>query len=284
MPIPASVLRDGFTPISEMNKNRRRLLIGTEGPSDTGKTEFALSAPGPGIVVCLDRMLDGTVDNPNPPELRQSDNFAFKVIPAPLWTQVQQPEFGTYWQLYKEWLYKAAANADVRTVVVDGDSDSWELQRLAAFGKLTQVPAILYTEVNAARRALIAKLWDSNKIIIATNKVKRVYADKIGPTGQVITGNDGKAIREWDGTSYVAQGFEDRDYLWHIWLRHLHKPAHTKVVRGVEKAVPASWGIRIMKCKPNMELIGEELWGSDCNMPALLTLVYPNVDLKVWGY
>jgi hypothetical protein len=45
--LPASFLKDGFVPPDKMRRTRR-LMIGTDGPSNTGKTEFAISAPGPG--------------------------------------------------------------------------------------------------------------------------------------------------------------------------------------------------------------------------------------------
>jgi hypothetical protein len=267
MSLPASFHTDGFvTPKPKL----RRLMIGAEGSPDTGKTEFASSAPGPGIVLCLDRGYEGMLDNRTPPPTRNPD-FVYVPIHVPLATSAAQPVFLEYWKSFYSQYSKALANKDARTLVLDGDSDSWELQRLAEFGKLVQVPPILYQSVNAARRAMIAKAYDSGKIIIATNKLKKVYRTKFLPTGLPATDNSGKEIREWDGKSWERQGFEDQDYLWQVQIKHLYD----------EKK---KWGIRILKCKVDKELNGMELWGGECNFQTLVQVIYPNVPLSDWGY
>lgn len=271
MTIPLSFRKAGFAPIEEVRK-QRRLMITTEGPRDSGKTEFALSGPGPGMVLCLDRGYDAVFDNKNPPSTRRKD-FFFKVVQAPVPTQAKQDIYLDYWRSFKQSFYEMLDNADVRTCVLDGDSDSWELQRLAEFGKLTQIPSIMYTGVNAARRALYARAFDSNKIIIATNKVSKDYKTVLDDNGDPVK-KDGKEVREWDGKSLKRQGFEDNGYLFAIRLRHL--------VRETDNG--PEWGIQIRDCKPDMSLKGQELWGEDCHMPGLLQTVYPTVPLSEWGY
>ena len=273
MTLPTSFARDGFqAPAVLRGVKKRRLLVGCDGPPDSGKSEFALSAPGPGLAICLDRGLDPLFDNRQPPASRQSD-WAFQVITAPLQTQTKQETFQEYWALFRDTVKRAAANPNARTLLLDGDSDSWELQRLAAFGTLSQIPSIRYTEVNAARRAFYARLWDSGKIIIATNKIRKVYKNKMLPDGTVAKDpNSGKDIREWDGKTYERQGFDDQEYLWQIQLTHMY--SETK----------QQWGIRIKKCKVDPSLVGMELWGNDCNFQSLVQVAYPNVPLSEWGY
>src|SRR5580692_8812138 len=133
--LPASFARDGFFPLSKTKPKYKHLLIGTEGLPNTGKSEFALSAPGPGIFICIDRGYEAVLDNPNPPKARNYDDFAFKTIQIPLATQVAQPVYLEYWREFYNQFKKALDNPDARTVVLDGDSDSWELQRLAEFGR-----------------------------------------------------------------------------------------------------------------------------------------------------
>jgi len=258
--LPASFARDGFFPINQVRSKQRHILIGTDGWSNTGKTEFALSAPGPGIVICLDRGFDGVFDNPNPPKTRR-DDFAFKVIHIPLATQAAQPEYLEYWRQFYAEYKKALANPDARTVILDGDSDSWELQRLAEFGKLEQVPAIRYTAVNAARRAMIARAFDSGKIVISTNKLKDEYETSAEDKNKQI--KTGKAKR---------QGFADHEYLYQLHLRHLHNPETNQ------------FGLRIMRCKSDTTLQGMELWGPDCNFRSLMETIYPHIPAREWGY
>lgn len=268
MALPASFTREGFLPPDQLRK-RRRVMIGSEGPSDTGKTEFSISAPGPGIVICLDRNYEALFDNPRPPLSRRSD-FGFKAVQVPLPTSVAQAEAVDYWKSFYGDLKRAIALPEVATVVIDGDSDSWELQRFAEFGRTSKVPGHLYDGVNAARRAMYARLHDSGKNIIATNKIKKHYVTKYKPDGTPELNNSGNEVRTWDGT-WDRQGFGDQDYLWHIQIRHLFDEAKK------------TWGLRILKCKPDVELVGMELWGGDCNFAGLVQTVYPQVTLKEWG-
>lgn len=260
MTIPQSFIRDGFVLPNQLRKGKyKRLLIGTDGWPDTGKTEFALSAPGPGLVLCLDRGQEGVLDNPNPPKTRR-DDFAFKMIKVPLATQMKVHDYQEHWRLFYSSYIDATENPDARTIIIDGDTQSWDLQKLAAFGRITSVPPIFHTEVNAARRAMLARAFDSGKIVIMTNMLKKDYKTIVvdGVEKQVETGGEKR------------QGYADQDYLYQLQLRHL---------RDGKK-----WGIRITKCKVDMGLVGLELWGEDCNFQSLVQVVYPNVPLSEWGY
>lgn len=272
-PLPQSFSAGGFNVKLPRKSGHKRLMIGTEGVTNSGKSEFILSCPGPGMVICLDRNLEAMLDNPNPPPTRRSD-FAFHVVQAPLNTAALKETYKEYWKSFYEKLKLVSENPDARTAAVDGDSDSWELQRLAEWGKLAGVgKSLVYAGVNAARRAMYARLHDSGKIVIATNKVSKHYKPIIKPDGSYLLGEDGKPVKEWDGVSMERQGFGDQDYLWHIQLRHLIDTS----------GGPTRWGLQILKAKAYPDLIGAELWDEDCCFESLVKNVYPNIDLKDWG-
>lgn len=261
MTLPASFAKDGFLGPDALRSGKlRRLMLGTDGWPDTGKTEFALTAPGPGIVLCLDRSLEGVLDNPNPPAARRTD-FAFKLIPRLLPTQGKQADYLTNWHMFYAEYMKALNNKDCRTVVLDTDSDSWELQRLAEFGQLQGVMSLRYAGINAARKAMLTRAYDSGKIIIGTNRLEDEYETQLTDekkSVQIKTGN----VRR--------QGFKDQSYLWGMQIRH--------------KKADGQHGLEITKCKANSDVEGLELWGEECNFKSLVQAVYPNVPLKEWGY
>jgi hypothetical protein len=271
--MPYSFSRDGFITAKAIT-DVPRLLVGIDGESDTGKTEFAMSAPGPGLGICLDRGIDGALNNPTPPPTRR-DNWQFKMIQAPLPTQAVQREYVQYYTEFYKWYKIALENGDARSVLIDGDSDSWELQRLAEFGKTVQIPPIMYTNVDAARRAMYAKAWDSEKIVIFTNKVKPEYVDDLDQLGNVIMGNDGKPKQKKSG-NLVRQGFRDQSYLFHVQLRTLYNPATEEKEQ--------EWGVQVTKFKTNRNLVGITLWGAECNLQTLLEMLYPDKPLQFWGY
>lgn len=275
MSVPASFIRDGFLP-PEQWKGFRRLMLGSDGLSDTGKTEFALSAPGPTMVLALDRGYEGMLDTASAPKTRITE-YGMKVIRVPLASSANQKEFLLMWkEFYAEYI-KALANLDCRTVVLDGDSDSWELQRLAEFGKLTQIPSIMYVGVNAARRVMIARAYDAGKNVIATNKCSKEYETVMekNTAGVMVE----KSIPTGD---LKRQGFADQDYGYQVQIRHMYKRPEWN--ERLKKELPGRFGLKIMKCKPNMDLIGMELWGSDCNFAGLVQTIYPDLPLSTWGY
>lgn len=273
--IPRALLDAGFVTPEQARRtpgtNFRGLMLAIEGEPDSGKTEFSLSAPGPGVVLGLDRGFNPIFDNQSPPPTRRSD-FAFKVIQAPTSGQAKMEDYAKHWNAFYTEYRKGLELAVVRTVVLDGDSDSWELQRLAEHGRLTGIfPQTRFTDVKAARKAMYNRARDSGKILIATNKLEDEYVtvlDKAGkPTpdpnrpGEFMTARSGKRR---------AQGFVDQNYHWDIRIRTLYRPHE--------------WGICIVKCKANMALMGDELWGEQCNFESLVQYAYPSIPLKEWGY
>ncbi len=263
----------GFIPIEQF-KPKPRLLLSIEGLPDTGKTEFSFTAPPSIGVLAVDRGYEHVVSKPEPPQGRQA-NISLCVFPVP--QPGQDPgksEGNTYKSIWDE-LYKtyreAIANPAFRTVVIDGASDLWELQQLAAFGKITQIPPIMRTDVNAAHRVMIARGFDSGKNIIFTHRVKPAYESVIKINAQGQPTEVGERTGE-----YRRAGFNDSDYLVQVMLTTIYDP--TK--KGPEGN---KFGVRILKCKPDRALVGMELFGNECNFAGLVTTIYPEADLSEWG-
>lgn len=290
-PLPASFTAGGFvTPELArrgVGKKLRRLMICSEGKPDTGKTEWLLTCPGPGQILALDRGFDAVFDNQNPPPTRRND-FGIKVITAPTATQLplgpaNNPgvNFLPHWQSFYKSYLDSLTNPDSLTIGLDGYNVVWEIQRLAEHGKLTGVfPQTKYTDVYAAHRAMLYRAWDSGKIIVATCMVKDTWREVLDAKGQVVLDKEGQPKREPTG-DYEAQGFPDQNYLWQIRIRHLFRPPMLHPI--TKKVIPSQWGIRVMKCKANAEMVGEELWGDSNNFLGLVSLVYPHIDPKDWG-
>lgn len=274
MTLPRSFAADGFTGIPP--SKFRGCLIGTEGAANTGKSEWAMTGPGPGIFLALDKQYRGMLDNPNPPPSRR-DDFLIQPFNVPMSQGAgsnQEEALATWKDFFRNYYLKALANPDARTVVVDGDSDGFEMQMLAAFGRITQIPQIQRTDLNAARRVYVARAVQANKVVIMTNKLKKRYDPVWDAAGNPVPDPQKPAEqkREWDGKSYDRQGWNDYEYCYEIQLRHLYS------------ADEHQWGLKILMCKANRELEGFELWGEDCTVAGLLQTVYPQIGLEEWGY
>lgn len=287
MPLPKSFTDQGFLTPDQARRQGRKLkglMIGTQGGANTGKTEFILTCPGPGIVLCIDRGFDAIFDNPNPPPTRR-DDFAFSVTKAPAPTQhsdgpAGMAKYKTYWQDFYNDYTKALSNGDARTIGIDGDSDTWEMQRLASHGKLSGVfPQTRYADPKAARRVMYHRAWDSGKIIVATNKMKDEWIKVKDADGNAVMDDRGEEKREPSGRK-ERQGYPDYDYLFQVQLEHLYRPPS---VSAKGRLTPQGWGIRILRSKANMDCQGQELWDEDCCFSSLVQLVYPNIPPSDWG-
>lgn len=308
MPLPASFAKAGFGGLATARKsvtlkNGRKLkpvMIGSEGAQNTGKSEFLLSVPGPGIIICYDRNIEAAIDNPNPPASRRDipNNFAFKTVATPLEGTLEQkgtdtvPGFREYFFACRREYYAALDVPDAVSVMCDGDSDFFELQVLATFGKTKEIfPQTRWGDVYTPKRAMVARAWESGKIVVATNKLKDEYIDLIDPvTGKPVLDeyNKNQPKRVKSGR-LERQGFKEHQYLYNIQIRHLHQPATTKVIEkgpraGTEVTVPGQFGLVILECKVRTELKGHEVWGEKANFRGLMELCYPNVDIRDFGF
>jgi hypothetical protein len=295
MALPASFERQGFvSPFMTRHKINlgtvqkpiwlKPLLVGQEGMTDCGKTEFALSIPGVIQMLSVDRNFQGVFDNPHPPAHR-NPNIGIKVIQPPLQGQAKTADYGEYYKLIRASFYEALESKDSTCVFLDGDSDFWEIHILGYFGKTTQIyPQTRYAAPYADKRAQIAKAWDSGKIVFFSNKVKdsyeTVYKADGTPEKDPVNGEDMR--RKTGGKE--RQGFKDQDYLWDMQISHMFRPARTQKMGSRTIQVPMEWGVKILKCKHDMEKVGAELWGENCNFRGLVDLVYPEVPLERWGF
>jgi hypothetical protein len=274
--ISQTLLRSGYMTQDQVLKRGGTLpmCIGIDGQPSGGKTELALSAPGTIIGVTVDRGHVGLMLNPNPPKTR-NQNVGWKVIDPPMPSAAVQNEFIAYWRTIRDAAYAATDLKEVTTVLLDGDSDTWEIQRMAEFGRLISIPSHLYTTVNAARRAFYARLIDSGKFIILTSKMTKEYKQVYGPNGQPEMNDKGQPRRQWTG-NWERKGFDDLDY-------SLQLSLHCYRTEG-NLTFPGEFRTRLDLCKSDRSLEGAEFGGNDCNLPSILQTVYPHIPLKSWGY
>jgi hypothetical protein len=254
--------------------------IGVHGKPSEGKTEFALGAPGLIAGVTVDRGHVGLMLNPTPPPTR-SQNVSWMVIDPPMESAASQKDFADYWVRIRKCHYDVAAVPSVRTMLCDGDSDTWEIQRLGAFGKLSQVPSHLYVGVNAERRAYYARLTDSGKFLVFTNKMSKEWVGVYNPDGTPKMKDNGQQERRWSG-NWERKSFDDIEYSLQVSLEAYREDAKRDQLGNLITA--GEFCVRIELCKPNKSLEGDVLSGSDCNMRTLLQHVYPHIPLRDWGY
>ena len=148
------------------------------GETSTGKTTLALSAPGPIALFTANEKIDGIVQ----PFAREKE---VRIFNFGLDAKDPAKSAKSLWPVFKAAI--ADAQTWARTIVIDTDSEAYELVRYAVFGKLLQVKPYHYEKVNTAWKAVLNPFRGLNKTcnLVAVSKIKEVYKNDKG-TGEMV--------------------------------------------------------------------------------------------------
>lgn len=182
---------------------KNRIIWRSEGEVGSGKTHFALGAPGPIVMQSLDQGLEGVA----------IEEYAKKEI-YPIeydWSPTDELEQGAAIeirdQFIKDFMY---ACKHARTVLWDKENQAWEMFRYAEFGAPNDAPRN-YPQLNQRYVKLInhPKSLEINFGLIQGMKDEwKTVAKKDGGTKGAATGNR------------IAAGFGDLEGLVHVNLYH----------------------------------------------------------------
>lgn len=184
-----------------------RIACATEGKTKCGKTHWALyTTPEPVSFIMLD---PGSI-----PISDKAIQSGRKIYPKFIShnKKANKDEAMNLWKEFRSAVRTVMGIKGLRTLVIDTMSEAWEMARLAAFGKLTQVKGIHYGEVNSEFASLVDEMYygrpDLN--IILVQKVSKLYTK----TG------DKDEMGSWDGRSMEAKGFGELEY--HVDMSLVH--------------------------------------------------------------
>jgi hypothetical protein len=235
----------------------QRVVVATMAPEKSGKTHWAFTAPGPIGAISTDT---GTE------EIAKRFLGSKRILMCPFRSADDirlagegKKQAEQEWKKMKDAIEGVIANPHFRTLIIDTATEAWELCRLAAFGKLTQVMPHHYVEVNAEFRALIKQAYerkDLNAIFI--HKVKKEYK----------TNREGKDV--WSGR-WERSGFGDMPYLVDC------------NVRNYFDRESKEFGIEILDSRMEMSsAVGTQLTGDLCSFEMLAETLFP--DTQGTGY
>jgi len=247
-----ALLQAGFKP--KTASLSKRLIIQVEGHEKTGKTHFALTAPGPIAYFGLDIGDEGVIEKflaAGKDIITPDDNVR---VPNVIEMASDGPRIDAVgaWEQMKKAFVACCRSPQVRSIVWDTATEVWELIRLARFGKLSQVMPVQYGPVNAEMRGLIRIAYDSNKNFIMLHKMKAEYV------------NDKRTGK------YERAGFNDTEYIVQVNLRTIHDPES------------GEFGIEVINARQNMTLCGQIFMGDLCAFPMLATMIMANTSPGDW--
>ena len=206
-----------------------RLLMRIGGLEKQGKTHFALTAPGAVGVLDNDRGIEGVVEK----FADEKDIYVKSFREMPMKTP---EDYTARWNAFDDYYHRLLSDVAVRSIVWDTDTETWEMARLAYFGRPSNIP-LKYPPLNALYRKLIDEAYDADKNLILISRYKKQYVRK-SPT------SDDSA---WNG-KYEAAGFGELKDIVQVNLRA------RIAVDGNGNNTPS---IEVVNCRQNMAMNGK---------------------------
>lgn len=78
--------------------------------------------------------------------------------------------------------YQAALDSKVRFIVIDQSNSVWSMLRIARWGKLTEIPQILYSQANWEMESLVHRADDTGKVVFWISQSEEVWEEVIEDT------------------------------------------------------------------------------------------------------
>jgi hypothetical protein len=192
-----------------------RIIGRSAGEPGTGKTHFWLGAPGPIVVMSFDQGLEGVVEKFQ--DLKDVHVAQYDWSPTEELSQEEAVELrDTFTKDFEHAIQHA------RTVIIDRESDLWELFRYAEFGAPNDAPRN-YPQLNQRYRRLInmPKSTDINFGLI--QGMKSVWGQKAKSSG---------GLTPFDTGERTSAGFGELEGLVHVNIEHVREDGEFKIRVG----------------------------------------------------
>lgn len=164
----------GFNPVTQAVLPR--LIVALNGLEKTGKTHFACTAPGPITYLSLDFGTDGVIQPFATKKVIRLKEYSLPKIRKSKDRDAAMEEAVKVWEAFKDDYLFALEKS--RTVIVDTETEVYELIRLARFGKLEQVKPMHYGPLfRELKEVVIKSAYEANANVILLQRLKKEYKD-----------------------------------------------------------------------------------------------------------
>lgn len=231
------------------NTIKQRLICSVNGREKEGKTHFALTAPGPIALFNFDDGLEGVVQK----FTDSKDIFVKRYHLHPDAGVDENTFWRNAWNEFIKDYYTALRSDQIRTIIIDTETDMNKLIRLKEFGRLDKILPHRYGPVNSEMTRLAQAPYAEDKNVIFLRRKKAEYIN------DKATGN------------YIPAGFSELPYLVQVVF---------DVYRDWENE--GDHTILISSCRHDADLEYETLSGVMCSFPYAASFV-TSTDLTDWS-
>ncbi len=235
----------------------RRLIVRIGGREKQGKSTWSLTAPVPIAYHDLNNRSEHVLD-------RFVGRGVYKYTYDKLLAS-EQAEWAYQWNQFKKDFMEAVGHPEIRTIVIDSETDLWELRRLAEFGRNPAMPE-KYGALNKDIRNIYDTVIGTDKNLVVISEMKKRYIKKIVK----VKGYE-RELGDWDGT-YETAGWSNTGAKVEVNLEVCFDPK--------EKIFSTS----VINCGVNAMLAGRVYEGAESNFPFLAAEVFPDTSPDYWGY
>lgn len=239
---------------------RRHVHMDILGPTGSGRTRLALTAPGPVGLAHTAEKIDGVVQ-----KFKKEGKDIRLLNFGGTFSGVTEQEIANaatpVWnKMVRGW--RQAMDEWAKTVIMDTASEGWEMIRLARFGELKPKGRIdnLYGPVNAEWRDLFKRARNESNTcnVITIHQTKDEYIDKI-VNGKQVSNRTGRSIRS---------GMKEMGYMPDVTIET------SRTSGGGFKCV-------IIKAWYNATVEGTEFEDEDCRFSFIMSLI-TETDESEW--
>jgi len=243
---------------------KRRMIVSIEGDWGTGKTDLALTAPGPIAFFKFDLNAADTLAKWANQKAIYKREYDIPDSNDPKAQDKAEVVMRTFVADYAASL----GSSQIRTVIWDTATEIWEQTRLAAFGRLSNVMPHHYVQVNNGFRSLIRAAYDSDTNLVMVHRLKDEWVN--------YTDSQGKEKGKRTGRKERA-GFGDLGFACQVMVQTFFNPEN----------VDSPFQVKVLKCTQN-PIITHRVYGQIADMrmnsfPVLATDVFPGSELEEWS-
>lgn len=250
-----------------------RLIMAIRGQDGSGKTHFALTAPEPICHIAFDiGGLEGVREKFVCGDVTGTPKTIYEIRikrlrPAKKGNVNKAEQISTMNQAREQLekfqdAFRGALASGVRSLIVDQETDLWELSRLAEFGTESNV-AHLYAQLNSKYEELLFSAYEYPGINLALiQKMKKQYIGRKNP-------KTGEVEDKWEG-GWEPAGYGNLRYVVQETVLCSRDP-ETKEFK-----------LEVGKCRQNALCTGLELTGDDISWGNLGTNIFPDSDDEYW--
>jgi hypothetical protein len=205
--VPASRPSNGTKPAGFVQASTpavHRLIVNAEGEEKSGKNHFAFTAPGPIFEHSFDIGNEGVVQKFQSQKRIMIAEYELEIQPGEADPREVAEAADKVWSQFLSNYRDGLASCGNGTTMIDTGTETWELLRLARFGKLTQVMPHHYGPVNKEMQEMIREGFGHNCNVIFLHKRKEEWENYVGSDGKEKGRKTGKMKRV---------GFSDMPFL-----------------------------------------------------------------------